>query len=194
MKFNNLELGLGQVLQFYASVVKRLKLKVRKFTGLIPTFFRSCRRKTGMAGFLPHILNRVKIYLLKLLLKLYKNIYPPNIYEWRLSEPKQYQGLHDFFSKINSGIFRHFQWNHFSQQSHWVIFKSLFLEWCYTHGNLQVQNTSNLTDLSGQYSTISVGSLCGNWVNFPILIHCRRWSPIALSLNCLKLILTFDNI
>ena len=84
MKFNNLELGLGQVLQFYASVVKRLKLKVRKFRGLIPTFFRSCRRKTGMAGFLLHILNRIKIYLLKLLLKLYKNIYPPNIYECKI--------------------------------------------------------------------------------------------------------------
>ena len=37
-KFNNLELVLGKSLQFYTSMVKRLKLKVRKFWGLIPTF------------------------------------------------------------------------------------------------------------------------------------------------------------
>ena len=37
-KFNNLRLALGKILKFYASVAKRLKLKVRKFLGLIPTF------------------------------------------------------------------------------------------------------------------------------------------------------------
>ena len=37
-KLNNLGLALGMVLKFYASMVKRLKLKVRKFLGLIPTF------------------------------------------------------------------------------------------------------------------------------------------------------------
>ena len=37
-KFNNLGLALGTILKFYTSVAKRLKLKVRKFLGLIPTF------------------------------------------------------------------------------------------------------------------------------------------------------------
>ena len=37
-KFNNLGLARGTNLEFYTSVAKRLKLKVRKFWGLIPTF------------------------------------------------------------------------------------------------------------------------------------------------------------
>ena len=37
-KLNNLGLTLGMALKFYASMAKRLKLKVRKFLGLIPTF------------------------------------------------------------------------------------------------------------------------------------------------------------
>ena len=36
-KFNNLGLALGTNLKVYTSVVKGLKLKVRKFWGLIPT-------------------------------------------------------------------------------------------------------------------------------------------------------------
>ena len=36
--FNSLTLTLGMVLNFYTKVVKGLKLKVRKFWGLIPTF------------------------------------------------------------------------------------------------------------------------------------------------------------
>ena len=37
-KYNNLRLALGIALKFYTSVRKELKLKVRKFWGLIPTF------------------------------------------------------------------------------------------------------------------------------------------------------------
>ena len=37
-KFNNLGLVPGTNLKFYTSVIKGLKLKVRKFLGLIPTF------------------------------------------------------------------------------------------------------------------------------------------------------------
>ena len=37
-KFNNLGLALGENLKFYTSVAKGLKVKVRKFLGLIPTF------------------------------------------------------------------------------------------------------------------------------------------------------------
>ena len=36
-KFNNLGLAQGTNLKFYISVAKELKLKVRKFWGLIPT-------------------------------------------------------------------------------------------------------------------------------------------------------------
>ena len=36
--FNNFELALGVALKFYTGVTKRLKLKVRKFWGLVPTF------------------------------------------------------------------------------------------------------------------------------------------------------------
>ena len=65
-KFNNLELALVKALKFYTSVVKGLvkgfKLKVRKFRGLIPKFFRSCRGKTDMADCLSHILNKVLTY------------------------------------------------------------------------------------------------------------------------------------
>ena len=37
-KFNNLGLALGKNMKFYASVATGLKLKVRNFGGLIPTF------------------------------------------------------------------------------------------------------------------------------------------------------------
>ena len=37
-KFNNLGLALGMTLKFYTIVSKGLKLKVRKFWGLFPTF------------------------------------------------------------------------------------------------------------------------------------------------------------
>ena len=37
-KFNNLGLTLGTNFKFYTSVAKDLKLKVRKFVGLNPTF------------------------------------------------------------------------------------------------------------------------------------------------------------
>ena len=58
-KFNNLGLALGTNLKFYTSVTKGLKLKVRKFWGLIPTFVQvkdenSFRFSKG--GYLPQIL------------------------------------------------------------------------------------------------------------------------------------------
>ena len=39
-KINNLGLALGMALEFYTSLAKGLKLKVRKFCGLIPTFIK----------------------------------------------------------------------------------------------------------------------------------------------------------
>ena len=61
-KFNNLGLALGASLKFYTSVAKGLKLKVRKFCGLIPTFVEVTGEKlAGGGNFLAlPILNRVK--------------------------------------------------------------------------------------------------------------------------------------
>ena len=42
---NNLGLALGMDLKFYISVAKELKVKVRKFLGLIPTFVEVTREK-----------------------------------------------------------------------------------------------------------------------------------------------------
>ena len=54
-KFNNLGLTLGTNLKFYTSVAKGLKLKVRKFLGLIPTFVEVTGEKLvgGGGAFLP---------------------------------------------------------------------------------------------------------------------------------------------
>ena len=74
-KFNNLGLALGMALKFYTSVAKGLKLKVRKFWGLIPTFVEVTREKLVGGSFCfaqiflplhpsPHthpILNRVTV-------------------------------------------------------------------------------------------------------------------------------------
>ena len=63
-KFNNFGLALGTNLKFYISLAKRLKLKVREFWGLIPTFVEVTGGKLvgeRGGGFLlpPPILNRV---------------------------------------------------------------------------------------------------------------------------------------
>ena len=62
--FNNLGLALGTNLKFYTSLSKGLKLKVRKFWGLILTFVEVRGEKLVGWAFLPHpsprpILNRV---------------------------------------------------------------------------------------------------------------------------------------
>ena len=51
-KFNNLGLALGTNLKFYTSVAKGLKLKVRKFWGLIPTFLEVTGEKLVGGAFL----------------------------------------------------------------------------------------------------------------------------------------------
>ena len=53
MKFSNLELALVMALKFYTSMTKGLKLKVRKFEGLIPTFEDVTGKKTGRGAYLP---------------------------------------------------------------------------------------------------------------------------------------------
>ena len=54
-KFNNLGLALGLTLTFYTSLSKGLKLKVRKFWGLIPTFVEVTGEKLVGGGlFVPH--------------------------------------------------------------------------------------------------------------------------------------------
>ena len=66
-KFNNLGLALGTNLRFYTSVAKGLKLQVRKFWRLIPTFVEVTGEKLvgGRGGFLALlILNRVNNLIL----------------------------------------------------------------------------------------------------------------------------------
>ena len=53
VKFNDVGLALGTTLKFYTSVVKRLKLKVRKFWGLIPTFVEVAKKKVVAGGASP---------------------------------------------------------------------------------------------------------------------------------------------
>ena len=52
-KFNNLRLALGTNLKFYTSVKKGLKLKVRKFWGLIHTFAKVTGEKLVGGPFCP---------------------------------------------------------------------------------------------------------------------------------------------
>ena len=59
VKFNDLGLALGTVLNFYTSLAKVLKLKVRIFLGLIPTFVEVTGEKLVSGVFLPPIRNRV---------------------------------------------------------------------------------------------------------------------------------------
>ena len=66
IKFNNLELVLGMALKFYSSIVKGLKLKVRKVWGY-SYVCRSYREKTGSVGhFGSPILNRVNFGCLEI--------------------------------------------------------------------------------------------------------------------------------
>ena len=61
-RFNNLGLAIGKNLKFYTSVENGLKLKVRKFWGLIPTFVEVTAEKlVGGDLFALPILNRVKV-------------------------------------------------------------------------------------------------------------------------------------
>ena len=54
-KFNNLGIALGMSLKFYASVTKGLKLKVRKFRGLVLKFVEVAGEKLVKRLFgLPH--------------------------------------------------------------------------------------------------------------------------------------------
>ena len=54
-KFTNLGLGQGMALKFYTSVAKGLKLKVKTFWWLTPTFVDVTVEKTGSGGlFAPH--------------------------------------------------------------------------------------------------------------------------------------------
>ena len=59
-KFNNLALALGTNLKFSTSLSKGLKLKVRKFCGLIPTFAEVTGEKLVGVALSPPILNRFK--------------------------------------------------------------------------------------------------------------------------------------
>ena len=67
-KFDNMGLVLVTKFKFYNSVAKGLKLKVRTFWGLIPTFVEVTGEKLVGGVFLPSILNRVKRILSEFLI------------------------------------------------------------------------------------------------------------------------------
>ena len=58
-KFNNLRLALAMALKFYTSLEKGLKVKVRMFWGLSPTFVEVTGEKLVGGIFAPPILTRV---------------------------------------------------------------------------------------------------------------------------------------
>ena len=61
-KFNNFGLALDTNLKFYNSMAKGLKLKIRKFWGLIPMFVEVTGEKLVGGDLFDHpILNRVKL-------------------------------------------------------------------------------------------------------------------------------------
>ena len=62
-KFNNMGLALGTNLKFYTNVAKGLKLKVRKFWGLIPTFEEVTGEKLEGGTFLAPHPERVKMIM-----------------------------------------------------------------------------------------------------------------------------------
>ena len=70
---NNLELVLGIALRLYRSVEKELKLKVRKFLGLIPTFEAVARKKLEGGPLWPTIPNRFK-YMVKINIQITQTI------------------------------------------------------------------------------------------------------------------------
>ena len=70
--FNNLRLALGMAFKFYTIVAKALKLNVRMFWRLIPTFVEVTRGKlVGENFFQLSILNRVKTSYIFLLLRIH---------------------------------------------------------------------------------------------------------------------------
>ena len=94
-KFNNLGLALGTNLKFYTSLSKGLKLKLRKFWGVIPTFVEVAGETLVGGAFLPPpshpILNRVKgkLNLMQMYDPLNISHIPPNIakhfFQWFIS-------------------------------------------------------------------------------------------------------------
>ena len=85
-KFNNLELALGKNLKLYTTVAIGLKLKVRKFLGLIPVYVEVTGEKLVWGAVFapppPPILNRVKIMLNKILwifTDFYSKLEPPQV-------------------------------------------------------------------------------------------------------------------
>ena len=81
-KFNNLELALGMALKFDTSVARGLKLKVRKFWGLIPTFVEVIGEKKayclpppsiGLIDIKVHFTYMVSTYMLHVWLHMIRN-------------------------------------------------------------------------------------------------------------------------
>ena len=76
-----MELALGITLKIYTSVAKELKVKVKKFFGLFPTFVEVIGEKVVGDLFACTILNRVKIATSHLVDLPFNNFSPPPLYK-----------------------------------------------------------------------------------------------------------------
>ena len=104
-KFNNLVLALGTSLKFYTSVAKGLKLKVRKFWELIPTFVEVKGDKLVGVTFLSHLPPSTQSWIrLTIVTKRHLLVF---ILVWiipRWKNPKHFQWEFKFFKcKISKG-------------------------------------------------------------------------------------------
>ena len=78
LKFHNFGLAVGTNLKFYTSVPKGLKLKVRKFWELIPTFVEVTGEKLLGGPFCSPVLNRVKNTYFEKHLRMTASVINPN--------------------------------------------------------------------------------------------------------------------
>ena len=117
-KFNYLELALGMVLKFYTSVVKRLKLKYRKFWGVIPMFVEVTgeKRKTGMGPFCPPPPPPKSLIGLKLNLFQFITLIPKKKGSFSEKQKCLIRILDCYNVKLNTGTLPDLRWSSFRQQ------------------------------------------------------------------------------
>ena len=92
LRFNNLGLALTMALEFHTSVTKNLKLKARKFWGLIPSFVKVTGEKLVRGTVLvphPETVNKKTFSLLSLcFIKRKLNLFVRNLPQSNLSQPE----------------------------------------------------------------------------------------------------------
>ena len=129
LNLNNLGLALETNLKFYTSVVKRLKLKVRKFLGVIPTFVKIKGEKLVRGGggdFLPLLPSWIGLILK---LRIFKKRDQQNILLYSLLLSDSLQSFTLLIEAIKF-FFVLTYWHHFIHRVllnyfHWQVFSRL---------------------------------------------------------------------